>query len=153
MAFDVSREMKKPLKISLVVLPVIGCVAVLVFFFAIHRGQERHARACIETITELADRAIITSIPQGSYMDAVDTAEYIQGYYPVGAVLPREHRFAEQYQIERTAQIERILVALRAETGSDFGTDWHAWKNSLANKSAHPTRYRPPAKIPNGCNS
>ncbi|MDL5053623.1 hypothetical protein QQ056_08715 [Oscillatoria laete-virens NRMC-F 0139] len=80
------------------------------------------------TITELADQTISTSIPEGNYIEAIEVAEYIQKYYPAGAVLPIEHDYAEEYTIERTKQIERILEEVRAKSGLDYGTNWDKWK-------------------------
>jgi len=120
--------MKTPIKISLGVVAITICIGLTLLWTSFTRLPERHARSCLQTITELTDQIITQSIPEGDYIEAIDAAEYIQGYYPVGVVLPADHEFAGEYTIERTKQIERILEELRAISGADYGTDWHKWK-------------------------
>jgi len=120
--------MKTPIKISLGVIILAVCIVLAALWTALDRLPKKHARSCLKSITELTDQTITTSIPQGNYIKAIEAAEYIQAYYPVGTVLPTDHGFAEQYTIERTKQIERILEVLRAKSGMDYGTNWDKWK-------------------------
>ncbi len=92
---------------------------------------ERHARSCLVTITEIADRAVNDEIPKGFYREAIIAAEYIDSYYPVGTVLPEGHRFAVQYREERREQIERGTEALKDATGMNFGKRWSEWKDAF----------------------
>lgn len=132
--------MKTPIKMSLGIIALLVCFGGGVLWTAWRGITEKHARSCLITITELADHTLTESIPQGNYVEATEAAEYIQGYYPVGTVLPREHRFADQYTSARSKQIDRLLAALRVETGMDYGMDWAMWRKKLANpKEAHPT--------------
>ncbi len=98
---------------------------------AFERFPQRHAESCLIEITEIADRAVNHEIPEGLFGDAISRAEYIDSYYPVGAVVREDHPFAERYSEERRKQIERITDALKDATGTDFGTNWSEWKDEF----------------------
>jgi len=139
--------MKTATKLTLGIVALLGCVVLAVLWTAWRQFPERHARACLETVRELADRTLNTSIPQRDCIDAVENAEYIQRYYPVGAVLPETHPFAITYRTEREEQIDRILAGLRTETGADHGTNWSAWKEELVHYQIQATGVPPPPDI------
>lgn len=122
--------MKKKTLIVVIASLIVSCVVFGIFSFvqAVLGFPERHARSCLVTITEIADRAVNDEIPNGLYGEAIFGAEYIESYYPVGMVLQEDHPFAEQYREERRRQIDRITEALKDATGVDFRWNWRKWK-------------------------
>jgi len=110
---------------------VLLLVTILVYVaLAAQRFPEIHARSCLVTITDLADRTIQERIPHGRYSEAIDAAEYIRWYYPAGSVLPEDHPFAEEYEAERKRQIDRIRSALENAVGDDPSI-WEDWTQSI----------------------
>lgn len=102
--------------------------------------QEDHARACLEHMTQLADVAVNDTIPRGEFTEAIEVAEHIESFYPVGTMLQDTHRFASTYTSERQKQLGRIAEALRDATGQDFGTKWSKWAEFIAVRGEHPPR-------------
>lgn len=126
-----STRAKYLLLIALTAATVCVTYCVLGIVGAIRTFPERHARSCLITITQLADRTIDEAIPRGKYSDAIDAAEYIKRYYPVGWVLPEDHPFAEEYEAERQRQIARIRYALENAVAGGDPTVWERWSEAI----------------------
>lgn len=124
----------------------IGVVSVAVLSILVYAARvirsfpESHARSCLVTITELADRTIEQDIPQERFHDAVAAAKYIKWYYPPGAVLPEDHPFAAKHQAERQTQIRRIREALQEATGDGHATIWREWTSEIEENDAGTTQ-------------
>ena len=103
--------------------------------YFVREMQEGHAKSSLVVDIDLADQAIDIFIPQGRYRKAVDLAQAIVVSYPVGAVLPEGHSFADEYTALRQEQLERIAVALQESTGINYGTDWEKWSVALSEKN------------------
>ena len=135
MICDVRQKMKTWMKILL------GTVAVVAFLVVALVGLAAwvrlvyfppvHARAILDTVSNLTERAVLQEIPQGFYKDAVFAGEYIQRYYPVGVILKADHPFAPEYTAKREEQVQRIVAALSESTGLHCGTNWNQWRQRL----------------------
>ena len=124
-------QMKKIITITAAIVLLLVLVAVVALKYFVSVGVEAHARSSLVTVTKVADRAVQELIPNGSYKEAIESAEYIEAYYPLGMVLPESHDFADEYRSERQRQLKRIATALSKATGHDCGTDWQAWREML----------------------
>lgn len=127
--------MNKWLKSVLLAAVFLALLISGVMLYAVRRFPERHAKSSLEFVTLLADEAVFELIPEGHYKKAIENAEYIKIYYPVGTVLKKEHAFAVEYERRRREQISRILLSLKEETGLNFGNNLNQWKETLANQS------------------
>ncbi len=99
--------------------------------WAISWGEELHARSCLSTVAELADRTVDTTIPQRDFRKAIEAAAYIKFYYPAGAVLPKDHPFAQEYEAERQRHIDRIRSALENGVGDMNSAVWEEWREAI----------------------
>lgn len=116
---------------TLLIVTMTICILLAIGRWGVRKGQESHARSCLRTISELADDTIHMSIPQQHYRKAIGAAAYIKLYYPPGAVLPKDHPFAREYEAERQRQIQRIHDALRTAVGDEHPTVWREWNEAV----------------------
>ena len=116
---------------TLLIVTMVVCVFLAASTWVVHKGEESRARSCLITISKLADDTIHVSIPQKDYRKAIEAAAYIKLYYPPGAILPKDHPFAREYEAERQCQIQRIHDALRTAVGDEHPTIWREWKEAV----------------------
>ena len=122
------QTVKRKLLIGLgaAVIVVIGIV-----FYAYCFACKMHAKAALADVTEAVSREFDAEGHLQNPRHAVDTCEWAEGHYPVGAVLPTWHPFAKGYQEAREAQIERVRARLVEDFGVDHGRDWARWKRCI----------------------
>ena len=120
----------------IVVAAVIAALGLLLagawgYRFATVTFPQIHAESCLQTLRHVADEAVRDLIPSGFYSKAIQRAEYMEGYYPVGAVIRSDHPFASEYTRLRNVEIRRVVRAMAEATGQNHGRDWTAWRAAL----------------------
>ena len=128
MAKNAIRFHIRTLLLATTVVAVAVAAAAGAVRYAHRKVCENHARSCLVTVENVADRAIQDLRAKQPFGVAIDSAEYILYYYPVGSVLSADHPFASEYEAGRRHQIDRIRNALREAAGDDQPTIWKRWK-------------------------
>ena len=129
------RPHKKDTPVFAIVISCVMGIVILVMVIGLISSAgsaERHAREILNECAAKASRAVTQDIPSGHYEKAVQTAQDIEGCYPLGAELPVSHPFAKEYAMRKDSYVQQIVHALQQATGMGVGRDWDGWRRFIA---------------------
>jgi hypothetical protein len=134
-----ARRHSKDTPIFAIVLACIMGIGILVMVIALISSTGRPERRAREVLTECAGwarYAVTQYIPAGQYEQAVQTAERIEGHFPLGSELAFDHPFAKEYAARKESYVQQIINALQQATGMSLGHDWDAWRRFIGAQRA-----------------
>ena len=117
-----------------IVAGIIGVALMGMVGYGYYVFCEKHAKSVLTDISQSVDGQFDDSGCLKDCYRGVEICDWIEHYYPLGAVLPTWHPFAKQHEETRVAQINRIHAKLVKKFGADYGYEWSQWKRCIYNE-------------------